>query len=119
MLLLLLALAGTAPVEGTLERVVDGNTLVVSVQASGAATSETVRVADLECPSVSTVSGQLARKRAQALFPAGTKVTLTPLKKGFQQDKQKRTVALVTWPDKKGTEAMLKDRLCKRVKPRK
>lgn len=119
MLLLLLALAGTVPVEGTLERVVDGNTILVSVTKADASTSsEVVRIAELDCPSVATVSGQLARKRAQALWEPGLKVTLSPAGKRFTSDRQKRTLAQVKWPDDKGMSAMVGDRLCKRVVPK-
>lgn len=119
------ALDGAAPVQATVDHVVDGDTIWVRTSAG----RTDIRVLGIDCPEskhnakcerggqavcdLDVPKGKAATIRAKELLAVGAKVTIEPGKKGFSRDRYGRTLAYVRLAD--GADyglQLLKERRC-------
>lgn len=97
-------------VPATVERVIDGDTVVMAtldlgwhVQLGG----EHVRLYGIDTPELNTDEGKAARDFVEALLPPGAEVTLVSHKLLGESDKYGRTLASITLPDGRDLSTLL------------
>ncbi len=88
-------------VPGTVQRVIDGDTIVMRLDLGWrvAREKEPVRIYGINSPELNTDEGKVAKAFAESLLPQGTAVTVVSLKLLGQIDKYGRTLAALTLPD--------------------
>jgi micrococcal nuclease len=88
-------------VPATVVRVIDGDTLQADLDLGWGVIlrKATIRVADINCPELSTAAGVTAAARTTALLPAGTPVQVI----SHKRDKYGRVLASILWQDNDGT----------------
>ena len=88
-------------VPGTVQRVIDGDTIVMRLDLGWrvAREQEPVRIYGINSPELNTDEGKVAKAFAESLLPYGMAVTVVSLKLLGQMDKYGRTLAALTLPD--------------------
>lgn len=88
-------------VPGTVVRVIDGDTIQADLDLGWGVIlrKATIRIADINCPELSTAEGVTAAARTAALLPAGSPVQVI----SHKRDKYGRVLASVLWQDTDGT----------------
>jgi endonuclease YncB( thermonuclease family) len=88
-------------VPGTVQRVIDADTIVMRLDLGWRVSreAEPVRIFGVNAPELSTLEGKLARSFAESLLPIGLAVTVVSLKLLGSFDKYGRTLASLVLPD--------------------
>jgi micrococcal nuclease len=88
-------------VPGTVQRVIDGDTVVCRLDLGWHVTKmeEPVRVAGINSPELWQPGGQEAKAYAEELLPVGTQVTIISQRLLGSLDKYGRTLAAIDLPD--------------------
>jgi micrococcal nuclease len=88
-------------VPGTVERVIDGDTIVCRLDLGWRVAKflEPIRIIGINAPEMSTPEGKTAKAYADTLLPVGTLVTVVSIRLLGGFDKYGRTLAALTLPD--------------------
>jgi micrococcal nuclease len=92
---------GTWTVPGTVQRVVDGDTIVCRLDLGWHVTKmeEPIRILGINTPELWQTGGQEAKAFAEGLLPVGTAVVVVSTRLLGSLDKYGRTLASLTLPD--------------------